>query len=164
MQHGDTIAKLGPDVFETDFDERRRVLHVAYKRKTHPTTRAHLEMKFGALRALLDRYIPSGRVYLIIDMSNLILEPELKTAYAELARGIRDTYIMPNGIARYGFQITRITVRQSYNMYLGENPNIFNSREEAYAYIHALIDRHRKAGITAGPTPATESSDRLSER
>ncbi len=164
MQHGDMTTNSIPDFFETEFDEARRILHFAYKRTIHPTTPEHLEMKFLALRNLLDQYISSGRIYLIIDMANFILEPELKTKYAELVRGIRDTYIMPSGIARYGFQITRITVRQGYNIYLGESPNIFNSRGEAYAYINSLIDRHREAGTTTdSSTPVAESSGRLSE-
>lgn len=165
MQHGHMTTNLGPEIFVTEFDEARRILHMAYKRTIHPTTPAHLEMKFKIFREMLDQYIPTGKIYLIIDMTNFILEPDLKTKYAELARLIRDEYIMPNGIARYGFQITRITVRQSYNIYLSENPNIFNSCQEAYAYIYSLIDRHRRAGITTDRSiPGVERSDRLSER
>lgn len=163
MQHGDMTTNSIPDYFVTEFDEARRILHLAYKQTVHPTTPVHLEMKFTALRTVLDQCISTGRIYLIINMTNFILEPELKAKYAELVRGIRDTYIMPNGIARYGFQITRITVRQGYNTYLGENPNIFNSRGEAYAYIYSLISRHKKAGITTDSSiPVAESSDRLS--
>lgn len=165
MQHGHMTSKLGPDLFVTEFDETHRILHIAYRRAIHPTTPAHLEMKFKIFRDLLDQYIPSGKIYLIIDMTNFILEPDLKTKFAELARMISHEYIMPNGIARYGFQITRITVRQSYNIYLNENPNIFNSREEAYAYIFSLIDKHRAAGITTELSiPEAAPSERLSER
>lgn len=164
MQQGDMTADFIPDFFDIEFDEAHRILHLAYRRTIHPTTTAHLEMKFDALRKVLDHYISSGRIYLIINMTNFILEPDLKAKYAELARGIRDKYIMPGGIARYGFQITRITVRQGYNTYLGESPNIFNSRGEAYTYIHALIDRNRQAGITTDSAiPVAETSDRLSE-
>lgn len=163
MQHEDMTANTNTDFYVTDFDESRRILHFAYKRTLHPTTPAHLETIFEVMRRELDRYISHGRVYLIIDMTNFILEPDMKARYAELARSIRDTYIMPGGIARYGFQITRITVRQSYDKYLSESPNIFNSRGEAYAYIHALIDRHQKAGLTTDQsTRVEESSDRLS--
>jgi len=164
MQHEDMTANLNADVYVMEFDESRRILHLSHRRMLHPTTPAHLEKIFEALRRELDRYISSGRIYLIINMSNFILEPDMKARFAELARGIRDTYIMPGGIARYGFQITRITVRQSYDKYIGENPNIFNSRREAYAYIQALIERNRKAGIAIdSPIDVVESSDRLSE-
>jgi hypothetical protein len=165
MQHGHMRSKLGPEIFVTEFDEAHRILHMAYKRTIHPTTPAHLEMKFKIFRDILDQYIPSGKIYLIIDMTNFILEPDLKTKFAELARVIRDEYVMPDGIARYGFQITRITVRQSYNIYLNENPNIFNSRQEAYDYIYSLIDKHRAAGMTTEASiPEVEPSKRLSER
>jgi hypothetical protein len=147
MMHDCEEEDFGPDYLVTEFDEKRRILHISYRRKIHPVTDAHVEMKFRALRRILDRLTRSGRVYLIIDMSNFILEPELKAFYGEQARRIRDLYIMPNGIARYGFQITRITVRRGYAEYLGEDPNIFNSREEAFAYIYALIEEHKRAGI-----------------
>jgi hypothetical protein len=157
-------SSINTDIYDIGFDESRRILHLAHKRTLHPTTPAHLETIFQALRRELDQYISAGRIYLIINMTNFILEPDMKTRYAELARGIRDIYIMPNGIARYGFQITRITVRQSYDRYLCESPNIFNSRGEAFAYINSLIDRHKKAGITTDSSiPVAETSARLSE-
>lgn len=130
-----------------EFDDERRILHISYKTRVRPTTRKHLDLKFSALRSLLDKYTENGRIYLVIDMSNIILEPELKYDYAKHAKAISDEYIMPGGIARYGYQITRITVRSSYNDILGENPNIFNSREEAYTFIYRLIEEHRAAGM-----------------
>ncbi len=147
MDSGNDLKTFGADYLIPDFDEENRILHISYRRKIHPTTREHLQLKFGAMRELLNRYTAAGRVYLIIDITNFILEPELKELYAEEARRIRDTYIMPNGIARYGFQITRITVRQGYAQYLGENPNLFYSREEAYLYIYSLIEEHKRTGI-----------------
>ncbi len=158
MQQRDMTSSINTEIYDIEFDESRRILHLAHKRMLHPTTSAHLDMIFEALRRELDQYIPSGRIYLIINMTNFILEPDMKTRFAELARGIRDTYIMPNGIARYGFQITRITVRQSYERYLSESPNIFNSRGEAYAYVNSLIERHKRAGITTDSSiPAAET-------
>jgi len=150
---------LCPDYLVADFDEEKRILHLSCRNKTHPTTKEHLRIKFDAFRELLAKYTATGRIYLIIDMSNFILEPELIKLYAREAKRIRDIYIMPNGIARYGFQITRITVRQSYTQYLGEDPNIFNSRQEAYSYIYSLIEEHKRSGIGIyAPMPAADSA------
>jgi len=142
-----------PDYLDLEFDQTRRILHIGFKSRIHPTTKEQLDRKFAVLGEILGPYTKSGRVYLIINMSNVIFEPELKTAYVANAQAIQDKYIMPDGIARYGFQITRITVRQGYAEQSGEDPHIFNSREEAFAYIEALIERHQSAGIP--PTAVT---------
>ena len=136
-----------PDYFDLEFDPVRRILHIGFKSRIHPTTKEQLGRKFAVLGEILDPYTKSERLYLIINMSNVIFEPELKTAYVAHARAIQDKYVMPDGIARYGFQITRITVRQGYAEQSGEDPHIFNSREEAFGYIESLIERHKSAGI-----------------
>lgn len=133
----------GHDMYITEFDEQRRILHVAYRRRVHPTTEEHLEKVFANFRRLMDDYTQAGRIYLIIDMSNLIIEPDLKAFYIGHARSVIEKYIMPRGVARYGFQITRITVRAGYQQYMDEPPNVFNSREEAYQYIYSLIKKNK---------------------
>lgn len=141
------MKTLSTDHLIADFDEQRRILHVAYKKRIHPTTREHLDILFASFRSLLDKYIDSGRFYLIIDLTNFIVEPDLKSIFATLAREMCEKYIVPQGIARYGYQITRITIRAAYHEQMNENPNIFNSRDEAYCYIYTLIDRNRQAEL-----------------
>jgi hypothetical protein len=131
------------DQVVVDFDEEHRILHAAYVTAVHPTTPEHLEVIFTAFKNLLEKYAGTDRIYLIVDMTNFIVEPELKAAYAYHAREIYEKYIYPRGVARYGYQITRITVRSSHGEYLNESPNIFNSREEAENYIHSLIRQNQ---------------------
>ena len=134
-----------------EFDEADRIVHLSSGKPRRMTTGEHLEQAFAYLRSILDRYIDKGRVYLIIDMSNIIIEPDLKSMYATRAHAISEKYIMPHGIARYGYQITRVTVRTGYTDHLREEPNIFNSREEAYAYIRGLIAGYKNQTLsTAG--------------
>jgi hypothetical protein len=129
------------DYIITEFDEQNRILHTAYSCRVHPTSETHLNIIFSAYKEKVAQFAESGRVYLIIDMSNLIIEPDLKAAYAAQAKDIIEKYIMPHGVARYGFQITRITVRAGYDRYMHDAPNIFNSKEEAYDYIYSLIKK-----------------------
>lgn len=128
-----------------DFDERYRILHVASRVIIHPTSPEHLGIVFAAFKKMLDKYTATGRIYLIIDMSNIVIEPELRAAYSDYARDIYQKYVYPQGVARYGYQITRITVRSGHGTYLQENPNIFNSRDEAESYIHSMIERHQSS-------------------
>jgi hypothetical protein len=124
-----------------EFDELRRILHVSAREIVHIRTQAQVRTHFSSVMAMLDGYTQSGRVYLIIDMSNVIIDPELTGIYARYAREVGDKYIFPNGIARYGYQITRVTVRRGYEEYLAESPNLFNSRDEADTYISGLIEK-----------------------
>jgi hypothetical protein len=133
------MERFAPNNMIVEFDEADRIVHLSVRKPRRMTTGEHLEQSFANLRSILDEYIAEGRVYLIIDMSNIIIEPDLKSMYATQAHAISEKYIMPHGIARYGYQITRVTVRTGYTDHLQEEPNIFNSREEAYAYIRGLI-------------------------
>jgi len=132
-----------PSYLITDFDEEKRILHISFARKLHPGNEEHVHAIFQDFAGVMEGFTEDGPIYLIIDMTNFIIEPHLKAAYAINAQKICRKYIKPRGVARYGYQITRITVRSSYNQYLGEDPNIFNSREEAFAYIHSLIEKDR---------------------
>lgn len=84
---------------------------------------------------------------MITDYSKIIIEPENIDEYAAEIKKIIDTYLYPEGLARYGFEITRVTARLGHATYLGGSPNLFNTREEADAYIRSLAEQHRKAGI-----------------
>jgi FMN-dependent NADH-azoreductase len=150
------MLKLSPDCFITEFDPERRILHVAYRNRIHPTTKEHLDIIFGAFSDMLEEFTASGKIYLIIDMTNFIVEPDLKSVYIGNARKLLDTYVIPQGIARYGFQITRITVRAGYHQYMNDNPNIFNSRDEAYEYISSVIRKNQDAPL---PAAAITSGD-----
>ena len=143
------MERSAADNMIVEYDEHHRIVHISVKKPRRLTTKRHLEQAFARLREVLDTYIDEGRVYLIIDMSNLIIEPDLKSIYAALAHAISEKYIAPHGIARYGYQITRVTVRTGYSDHLREEPNIFNSREEAYTYIHALIAGCKNKILTA---------------
>jgi hypothetical protein len=126
--------------FIADFDDQNRILHLSHTKKIHLRTKTALDSFFEQFTQLLDKYIDSGRVYLIINMSNLVIEQDLAPIYARHAKKIARTYIYLNGIARYGYVITRVMVKRGYSEYLNENPNIFNSREEAEEYITDLIN------------------------
>ncbi len=149
-----------PDYLITEFDPRLRILHVAYRKRVHPTTKEHLDIIFDTFRKKLDQYLDSGRIHLVIDMTNFIIEPDLRLDYVSHAQDITAKYIIPNGIARYGFQITRITVRACYDQYMVDNPNIFNSRDEAYQHIYSLIEKNQNIEKSAAvSTPNANSSN-----
>ncbi len=48
---------------------------------------------------------------MIVDLTKFIIEPKLSNCYAEKIQTIAQNCLFPNGLARYGYQITRMTVR-----------------------------------------------------
>lgn len=131
------------ELYHFEFTGDTRILQMAPKDSIYIRTERHLKEIMGAFAKYLDRYLASGRIYIIIDMNHLIIEPQLSRLYGLLAGQIADTYVFPGGIARHGHRITRITVRRGYMDQLGRDPNLFGTRAEAEAYIRCLIARRQ---------------------
>jgi len=155
-----------------EFDEQRLIVHLTAKSPIHVTTLEQGYILSRAVNEILGRYLSRRRGYLITDYSKIIIEPEKIDEYASEIRKIMDGYLQPGGLARYGFEITRVTARLSHAAYLGGSPNLFNSKEEAYRFIDQLREEHARAGIAEPaesneqplPTPASVRSANPSGR
>ena len=135
---------MADDIYKIKFDESLHIMQLGYDKPVHLRTKNQLVVFFDTFRTICDRYKSSGRFYLIINMTNLVIEPELCCIYAQNAKSIIDNYIIPDGVARYGHQITRLTVRRAYSDHLGEDPHIFSSFAEASAHIQNLISKNKQ--------------------
>jgi hypothetical protein len=160
---------MGTPMFNIDdlvgeFDEQRLIVHLTAKKPVHVTTLEQGYELSRAVKEILDRYLSDRRGYLITDYSKIIIEPEKIDEYSGEIRKIMDAYLQPGGLARYGFEITRVTARLSHAAYLGGSPNLFNSKEEAYRFIDQLREEHIRAGIVEQvetnepPTPTPSSA------
>ena len=148
------------DKYTVEFDPGDRVVHIGASERMVIAAPELLNAWFSALAQILDRFVDGGRVYLTIDVNNILFDPSLAEVYAKNVRTIMEKYIYPGGIARYGFQITRVTVRRGYGDYLKESPNIFNTRAEAVAYIRGMIEKDRSGAIrTTGSAIEGDSSE-----
>ncbi len=145
------------DVLCCEFDALDRIVYLSYKEMVAVATQDQLDDLMTAFRDFLEQYRAEGSVYIIIDMSHLTIDPALSDAYVRWAGAIADTYAYPGGIARYGHQITRVTVRRGYRDHRADSPNLFGTRQEAYAYIQSLKNEG-EAGMNAGLTAAPEHS------
>ncbi len=130
-----------------EFDQQYRIIHLTAKRPIHVTTLEQGKLLSKAVHTMLSKFLSGRRGYLITDYSKIIIEPEKIDEYAAEIKRIIDTYLFPGGLARYGFEITRVTARLGHATYLGGSPNLFNTREEAETYIRSLAERHIRDGI-----------------
>jgi len=130
-----------------EFDEQRLIVHLTAKNPIHATTREQGYVLSRAVKEILSRCLGNRRGYMVTDYSKIIIEPEKVDEYSAEVGKIMERYLYPGGLARYGFEITRVTARLSHAAYLGGSPNIFNSKEEAYKYIDQLREEHIRAGL-----------------
>ncbi|NMC42640.1 MAG: hypothetical protein GYA46_01860 [candidate division Zixibacteria bacterium] len=145
-----------------EFDEDSRILHLRGTRFVGITTEERLTAVMEAIRAEMRRHSGSGRMYMIIDVTNLVIPPELSQSYGRLAADIYTAYAFPNGVARFGHQITRLAVRRGYMDFMEDDPHIFGTRAEAEAYIRSLIVRRqakKESSATPEVTPEYSSND-----
>ncbi len=129
----------------TDFDHNHQILHVSGKAKIEVSTEAELELFCRFVRETMAANCGEGPGYMIVDMSRILIDPSLVHVYAEHVRKLIGRYIHTNGIARYGYEITRLTARQGYREIADEDPNIFVTRADAHAFIMSLIERNRRS-------------------
>ncbi|MFH1687628.1 MAG: hypothetical protein ABIE70_08930 [bacterium] len=121
-----------------DFDPSTRIVHITCSEAAHIRTARHLHDLFDALHRQLSRCGPE-RIYLMIDLGKIVIDPALKPVYAKRAHETIRKYVHPRGVARYGFQITRVTVKATFDNETTSAANIFDTRHEAEEYIHSLI-------------------------
>lgn len=126
------------DGLTADFDEQYRIVHLTAREQIKCKTLDDGFVLARKLKEILARYFSHARGYLITDYSKIVIEPKHIDEYAAVIKDIMDKYLYPDGIARYGFEITRVTAQLGHELYLGTSPNLFNSYEEALAYIKKL--------------------------
>ena len=125
-----------------DFDPAGRVLHMTARTKVRVSTTQDLHALCLKVQAELQAHIAGGRCYFIVDISMIAIDNHLANEYMRHVQKLLDAYIHPNGIARYGFEITRITAMEGHRHMADEkDPHLFATRDEAYAYILGLIRR-----------------------
>ena len=125
--------------FSMEFDPSRRIVWLSFPKAVEFRDRKQMDDNFRKVESELESYFRGERIYLVVDIHNLIIDPSLAEALAAGAKAIADKYVYPGGIARFGLQITRATIRRGYQDHLREDPNIFTTREEAEDYVESLI-------------------------
>jgi len=122
-----------------EFDSQKRIFHLTAKNKIRVMDMEQLDELCMAVQTLLKKNAGSDRCYMIVDISKIIIDPSLAEPYGRKIRQIAQSCLYPDGLARYGFQITRLTVRLSDNENNNFHQNLFSTRKEAFDYINKII-------------------------
>jgi hypothetical protein len=137
-----------PEELIGKFDPETRIVHLTARNPIHAKTLEEGFMLGKAVKAVIERFLSDGRGYLLTDYSKIIIEPTEVEEYSRWMQEVRDAFLYPGGIARYGFEISRINAQLAHKEYLGGNPNLFDTYEAALAYLKSLI-AHDQSGQPA---------------
>lgn len=124
-----------------EFDTDKRIFHLSATEKLRIETVQQLEELCSAVSTKLRKYIEAGRCYMLVDLIKFIIEPKLADHYAEKMQVIVQNCLYPNGLARYGYQITRMTVQIGHQNKIDGDPNLFGNQQEALDFIDSLIQQ-----------------------
>jgi len=117
-----------------EFDPERRIVHLSAEEDIYFQTPEDLEDLYADTCDILGRYTHGTPVYLLVDMANFIIDPSLFEDYGKKSAMVKEKFLYPDGMAGYGFQITRVTVQLSYGN-AEKRPALFKTRKEAEEYL-----------------------------
>jgi hypothetical protein len=137
-----------------EFDSRNRIIHLTAKSRLVIDSKTDLDKAFAATKAILEEYCKDGRCYMVVDMSRFVFDPSIADEYRANMKETCSKYIFPNGVARYGYEITRVTVMLGHAGSEGVAPNLFATKKDAYEFIEKLIEKNREKK----PQPRIEAS------
>ena len=122
-----------------EFDSARKTLHITAREKVTAKNSRELDELCNAVRTLLKQYSRDERIYMVVDLSKIIIEPHLSEEYAKKVKSLYENFLVPGGLLRYGLQITRITIKLGHDTSLNSDTSLFRSKEAAFAHIDKLI-------------------------
>lgn len=124
----------------TEFDDKRRIFHLSAKRPLIIKTSAELTDLCNLVRSCLSEHTFNERCYMIVDVAKIVIDPILVTEYMQKVKVLCEHYLYPEGLARYGYQITRVTATIVHQRYLQNDPHLFRNKTEAINYVEGLIE------------------------
>jgi len=141
----------------TEFDKQRGALFVSAEKRLRIATEPDLVNLAEAIDCLMEKHFSKERGFLLVNLQQIAIEPNHLDLYVARIRQLYRLYLRPHGLIAYGFEITRVTAQLSHEMYDRQEPNLFNTREEAEAFVDMLIaggDSDDVASIENVATPA----------
>ena len=130
-----------------EIDRQKGLLHLTAEGIIRIEDEAHLDQLCGEVGDVLDELPRDRRYCLMVNISLIVIVPELAKAYSEKVDYLCENFLYADGLVRYGHQITRLTARLSHEKYLHNDPHLFGTRQEAEDYLQELMT-HRAAGIS----------------
>ena len=132
------------DKITAEFDPEKRILHLQAAERLEISEKTQLDEVCARVSSILMEQCAEERCYMVVNLSCFVIDPSLAVAYGEKMQCIGAEYIYPDGVARYDYEITRVTISLSQTQYNKMPQNLFATRKDAYEYIDGLIEKSQK--------------------
>ena len=129
-------------IINIQYDAAKSIMYLSLVEKYVFTDADDFKAYVKDVYSIYDRLSKGNRFYLIIDLQNLVVDQSLLKEYKEMITFMYGHYLYPNGVARFGSQLTRLTIKMGHADQKEHQPNIFPTKAEAVQYIDELIKRN----------------------
>ncbi len=120
-----------------EFDADTRIVSISASEKIFLLDDEDLTTYWEHMTAEISRVVGKERCFLLINLKKIIIDPKISSTYGKLARKFCQEYLYKNGVARYGFEVTRLTVLRA-SLESESSPSLFNSMQEAIKFLNSL--------------------------
>lgn len=138
-----------------EFDAETRTFHLSATERIHVSTEEQLNTLCWAVTEAVSQHAATSRCFLLVDISKIAIEPDLAQLYAEKIKKLGQKYLYPEGLVRYGSEITRVTARIGHDLFQLEAPHLFRTKAEALKYIGELRATYRRPASADVPPGGT---------
>lgn len=121
-----------------EFDKELHLFQLSAVEKIEITTEEQLNLMCNMVRSFLVENSGGQRCYMVVDISKLIIEPDLSPIYARHIEKMDEDFLYSNGLIRYGATITRVTARLGSMINHKDEPIFFRTKDEAIAYVRRI--------------------------
>ncbi len=104
------------DLLKGDFKSTTRIFRLSAQKPIKVDNIPKLDTLCRDVHSLLKKTDDGQRFYMAVDISKFIIEPSLTKRYMEKIGGIMQQFLYPNGLARFGYQITRVTIQMGHTI------------------------------------------------
>lgn len=120
-------------------DRQRNIVHVTADKLVRVSSEKMLEEVCGEVATFLSEQLEGRRCYLVVNISRIQIDDDLHEVYARHVEGMMADCIIPGGLVRYGYGITRLTAIEGHRHMSEKDPHLFATEQEAFVYIDSLI-------------------------
>jgi hypothetical protein len=131
-----------------DYEADSGIVHLKPSEPVQVMSDEDLNALCDLVGQVMSRHCGASRCFFLVDISQLTIDPDFAHAYAEHLKGMCETYIHTDGVARYGYNITRVTARACNKSMHANDPCFFRSEADAREYLKRLREQSLPAEST----------------
>ena len=127
----------------TVYNPETEIIHFSANQKIDIKTSDDLELLNSHFISKIKELAQGKRVYFMIDLNKIILEPEIAKSLTICIKEYFIDYLYPNGGCAYGQSLGRLALKMSFHQIDDQEEKLFLTKEEAIVYLRFVRDNNR---------------------